>query len=190
MRTRQALFAVLIATSLVSTTGCKLRRSSDRAATTKTTSAETSATSGRARLSELEGHATYGRAWGNDATGQRLADSLRQTLVDDEGFGASEIGVAVQRVTTSSPERIVAVVKAKYLKDERRADREDLAEVIHGTLVSSAPPDAEIVFGMRGAVLYGVVGRAEPGARLDVGTGASVSTEKLERALSTDGATL
>jgi hypothetical protein len=175
-------FAAVVTVTGTLTTACS-RRSNATTGTTTTTSASpaataTETTSGSSRRFELEGRVGYGAVWGNDDRARRAAKAVQNALVDEGGIPRSEIGVAVQRLSG----RTVAVVKLKYLKDEDREDRKDLAHFIHYALAEQVGND-EIVFGVRGAMLYGTIAWAKGSGELDMKVGKSVPAEKLERAL-------
>lgn len=170
------LAIVTLVAMTAATAGCRLK-SEKKTSTTTTTSAESESTS--TKRIQLEGRVGYGKTWGSDDRAKRAAKAVQNALEEEGGIDRSEIGVAVQAV----PGKLVAVVKLKYLKEEGRTDRKILASFIHHALGEHAKPDEEIVFGVRGALLYGIVGSGKPLGQPKVSVGSSVKPDEIEEAL-------
>jgi hypothetical protein len=184
----RSLLPIFLAASLAVTAGC--RKHDAKPGTTETTSAAATATatsesakpaSDRSRLHELESKAGYGQTWGADAKSQKLAKAVADVLVKDMAVTRSELAVAVM----ANDKTCVAVIKMKYLKDEGREDRKDYANEIHAALAEGLPDGTDVVFGIRGKLLYGTVAWGKAGGELDMKVGTSVPPDRLVTALAT-----
>jgi hypothetical protein len=152
------------------------------------TSAEVPATSpadnGRARLHALEGHLSFGKAWGGDATARGMSGAIVTALVREADFDPVDIGVAVE-ILPYQPRRVVAIVDLKFLP-AREQDRRAVLDHAQGAIEGLALAGDEIVLGVREASAYVVVARGHgDGTAWDVRIGAGVSHEPLEQALGT-----
>lgn len=139
---------------------------------------------GAAARRELERHLSRGQAYGEGPGGALIASSMRPML--DQSMGDA----LVVRTIPGNPERIVALLKLRDLRDFSDQDREEWLDSFGETIRQGyGATDSHIVVGIRGTVFYGAVAVMTPTATTwDVETGSVVSTDPIDEALGAEPA--
>lgn len=137
------------------------------------------ASPGAAQRRDLEGHFSAGQAYGDGPGGAQMAQSMSQML--DQTLGDT----LVLRVLPGNPERIVALLRLRDLRDFSDSDRQEWLDNFGETIREGyAANDSQIVVGIRGNVFYGAVAVMTPSATdWSVETGTMVSTGSIDEAL-------
>ncbi len=134
---------------------------------------------GAAARRDLESHLSNGQAYGDGPGGAQIASSMREML--DQEMGDA---LAV-RVVPGNPERIVALLRLRDLRDFSDSDRQEWLDSFGETIRDGfGATDSHIVVGIRGNVFFGAVAVMTPTATAwDVETGTVVSTTAIDDAL-------
>lgn len=147
----------------------------------QTTTVTSAAVPSKGGLVQLESKMVKGKAVGANASEKKIAAAINEILAGDEGD--TDWSAVVRVNETSSPKKVVLVVRLDELRGAKKGERKEMLDLFASIIDDEIGPGSELAIGIKGKVFFGAVGTRTARGSLKKSTGSVVDTKPLDEAI-------